>query len=206
MNVRKKPILFSVIFGFVICFGLITSNDVFAVSDLTTVLNASNYTSYQNQALFPTCNDTQCLSQYHYLSLSYTGNVSTATNFVFKGLRGFNDLRVYVDTVYKIDGSTSLEIPSMYIYGTQEYTFTLSENPPSQACPPPSGSLTISANGTYDVSEYGSVDVNVPTGEDSRFMGVVIDSFWQYHVAFASACVGIIVIFLVYRLIKGRLR
>lgn len=42
--------------------------------------------------------------------------------------------------------------------------------------------------------------------ENSRFIQVVIDAFWKYHIGFASAAAAILAIFFVYRIIKGRLR
>ena len=38
------------------------------------------------------------------------------------------------------------------------------------------------------------------------FVQLVIDAFWKYHTAFAGGAVAILAIFLVYRVIKGRLR
>lgn len=78
------------------------------------------------------------------------------------------------------------------------------------ACPTVSGSINITENGTFDVSSYASAIVNVPvenvTTELTPYSNLVVDSFWQYHKAFAGAVAGIIVIFLVYRLLKGRLK
>ena len=73
-----------------------------------------------------------------------------------------------------------------------------------------SGNLPITQNGTFDISQYASVTVNVPqeniTTELAPYSDLVVDSFWQYHKAFASAVAAIIVIFLVYRLLKSRLK
>lgn len=38
------------------------------------------------------------------------------------------------------------------------------------------------------------------------YVNVVIEAFWQYHIAFAQCAAALIAIFLVYRLLKGRLK
>ena len=72
------------------------------------------------------------------------------------------------------------------------------------------GSINISENGTFDVSNYSTAVVSVPqttvVSDITPYSNLVVDSFWQYHTAFAGSVVALIAIFLVYRLLKGRLR
>ena len=153
-------ILLSMFFGFFLGFN---NGSASAVSDLTTVINANNYSSYSNQPVFASCNDSSCLSQYHYLTFTGTGNYNRLSWFGLQGYRGVNDARVYVNSISLIDGTTSLTFPSLWLTGDVEYTFTLSESMPTGECPdPPSGSLTIDENGTFDVTNYASISVDVP--------------------------------------------
>lgn len=215
MNVSKKY-LFGFIFGFVVCFGLITCHDVSAIENYTLTFDSNS--TWNTNTLVD-------ISNYNYITVTATGSFP-ATNLstpqkrkIFSYTNGaFTTEYLYpnyiqtkivhcsdVPNYNSCDKMAIITTAFSSIPDNESVSIVLSENP-ILGGDPPSGSLSISANGTYNVSNYASVDVNVPTGEDSRFMGIVIDSFWQYHVAFASACVGIIVIFLVYRIIKGRLR
>lgn len=157
-------ILLSMFFGFFLGFN---NGNASAVSDLTTVINSSDMSSFVNQPIFSSCNDSACLSQYHYLTVSVSSNPYTRNSFwVLKGFRGLSNLSVNVDSVNLIDGSSSLVIGSydnIYNFSADQFTFTLSESFPTGYCPdPPSGSLTIDENGTFDVTNYASISVDVP--------------------------------------------
>lgn len=106
-------------------------------------------------------------------------------------------------------GFTGIQIGVWRSNGSGTVTVSTSDNI-GASCPTISGSINITENGTFDVSSYASAIVNVPvenvTTELTPYSNLVVDSFWQYHKAFAGAVAGIIVIFLVYRLLKGRLK
>lgn len=179
-----------------------SSGDASAVADLTTVYNASNYPSSETP-LFPTCNDSQCLSQYHYLSWTATGNYSPASNFPLKGFRGFNDVRIVVNGVYLIDGSTSLTVPGLYMYGSQEFTFTLTEFYPNQGCSSPSGILSITSNGTFDVSSYDYAEVDVPAPPVFTPYDGKLDSLIQAVYTVGAVMLVIYFFFALYRIYIG---
>lgn len=86
----------------------------------------------------------------------------------------------------------------------ESFTLTLSNSPGGGGIIP-EGSLSITSNGTYDVTNYASVDVNIDSSLPP-FVDIVIDAFWKYHVAFAASIPAILAIFFVFRFIKGRIR
>ena len=128
----------------------ITTQNSFAVADLSITLTSSNYSDFSNSPLFSSCNDSSCLSDYHYLSVSGSGSgFNQYAYWQIRGLRGVNDMRVYVNSSVLIDGSSSLSFGSMFLSGDVSYTFTLSDSLPCScpSCPdPPSGNLDISSN------------------------------------------------------------
>lgn len=69
----------------------------------------------------------------------------------------------------------------------------------------PNATVTV----TLSASKGCPACPSCPACEDCTrppFVKMVIDSFWQYHVAIASTLPAILGIFFVYRLIKGRIR
>lgn len=116
----------------------------------------------------------------------------------------------YISSYFVFDNiefsATNISSISCRITSSGSGTFILTDNAPRF----PTGSMTITENGTYDVINYATASVNVPTqtvvSDLPPFVDTIMDSFWQYHVAFAAAIVPLIAIFLVYRLLKGRLR
>lgn len=201
----KKLIL--ALFG-ILTLGLVCGSNVFAESlpDKTFVLSASNIN--QNYSF---CSG-NC-SGYNYLTIST--NFDTNDNIRFS----FNDGSTYYlninpsrisSAVFSLNSFSSLQyVPSAqtnaHLTGDHTITFTLSAQPSGCSGIVPDGSTTITSNGTYDVTSLSSVTVDVPINLPP-FVQIIIDAFWQYHVYFAGAVVSLIAIFLVYRLLRGRLR
>lgn len=205
MNVSKK-FLYILLFGFIIVLGSSYADNVSATSSpvKSYTTNSNNFTTQ------PLCENNDCVG-YNYIHIWIENWTAPASGYTFFNVTNSGNewFRInFFDTTY-VDKQyyfpivpTGSNLGIKFQYGTTvnwEYVDSLGGTAPV-------GTINITSNGSYDVSSYGTAVVEVPNEENSQFMGVVIDSFWQYHVAFASASVGIIVIFLVYRIIKGRLR
>lgn len=159
------------------------STDTYAVDDYTYTLSASNFGSVNlcynnNSSVGRNCSD------YHYLiisnnfSSSYTpaqANQRYLIGYTAYTSAGsyFNNSYVYPmkSLIVELDSSIT-RIMSPYNPGNYDYLpsgwefyFTLTESLPSSgsSCPePPSGTYEVTENGTYDISQYEYVDVDIP--------------------------------------------
>jgi len=157
-------------------------------ADIVYVIDSSNEsTSY---TLCDNSGSVSC-SGYNYVFIDY--NFTTTTNTYFNLAIDNISNRVYWPKV-QYNQVYSLNNPSKVGYGVaqtglqsgQTITITLSASQGCPACPTP---------------EPCPEPVDAP-----YFVQLVIDAFWKYHIAFAGGAVAILAIFLVYRVIKGRLR
>ena len=205
MNVPKKYVLFSLLFGFTIVLGFSSADNVSATSSIT---HSVNITSTPQS--IPLCENNDCVD-YNYVHIWVSGYTAPSSGYSLLNIvNSGNALITY--NIYNVTQSQQqfyFAIPpassSLTVIKFQGSTINY-EYVDNLGAVVPTGTINITSNGSFDVSSYGTAVVNVPNEENSQFMGIVIDSFWQYHVAFASAIVGIIAIFLVYRIIKGRIR
>lgn len=184
MNIMKKFIVF------ILCllFAFMFNNDTFAAENVSvTYNNGTTYVDWQD--VFPSCT-TDCLNNYHYLLIE---NATFIPGFRFRS-----------------DGSSVLNQGQLLNYRAGKLIMELPYNGNSNNLLEFYGSNTFSSNVTFTLME--SLPSNTPDcppciqDENSHYVQVVMDSFWNYHTAFAGSVVALIVIFLVYRLIKGRLR
>lgn len=70
----------------------------------------------------------------------------------------------------------------------------------------PSGTINISENGTFDVTNYASAVVDVPQtveGEGSFIVNLFKGGFWNVATAIVGLIVPVLALFLVFRLIHG---
>ena len=196
----------------VLTFGLFSAGSVSAISDQTYTVTSSN----SSLTLCGSGSNYTC-SDYSYLILEsdiqYVNNSRTyAIQYTVRD--GGNVSNIQRNVIYNFPGVLTFDIPSNVeqiqgwainsLSSGDSFTITLSESPGGGGIIP-SGSLSITSNGTYDVTNYASATVDIAS-DLPPYSQLVVDSFWQYHTAFAGAVVAIIAIFLVYRLIKGRLR
>lgn len=195
-----KKFLFGLLF--VLTFGLFSFSDTFALDDVSKTFTVSS--TYESNEIFSDA----LTRQYQYLIVTFSNPtaVTSNSNHYPTGNIEF----VYNRTRYYLDKSSALTLYSLPLINTNyinikgvywneamnfatylsdtDLTFTLTNNLPGYGtgCPQP--------------------EPCEDPEENSRYINVVIDAFWKYHIAFAGAAAGILAIFFVYRIIKGRLR
>lgn len=176
----------------IIGISLFFNSDTFAVSDISVTYNSS-VSQWSN--VFPSCVDS-CLDDYSYLSVKFNNPDFSV-----------GSLRLYM----RFDGSNNRNL--IISTGSSSSVYSLSYNG--------SANNYLQFGQTIDFSQFGSVTFTLsdhfgqpcpdcPDCEDpeenSRFIQVVLDAFWKYHIAFAGVAAALIAIFLIYRVLKGLLR
>lgn len=158
------------------CFlAVFISNNVFAVSDYTYTINASNngnfeYLCYNNE---PSIN--RNCSDYNYLKIDFNGSSTSYLNslaFNFSGNTNFTGSYTLYPSSHIIisledfNNNSNLRVifinSGINVTGLSSGWFvdvTLTESITPDA---PSGSITLTENGTYDVTSYAEAVVDVP--------------------------------------------
>lgn len=184
---------------------LVPVGHVSAVSDVS-----ATYTSAPaiGDNVFPTCTDLACLSQYSYLIVEINSPVLNNSRprallhcggTVYFPVSPANDFAVYSLASLKSSG----DFGRMQFYYVSEFpftsgiTFTLSET--YQTGITPEGTLDITSNGTFDVSNYASASVEVE--ESSFIVQLFSKGFWGVATAIVSLIVPVFALFLVFRLV-----
>lgn len=163
-NLLKLAIILPLFFGFFLGFN---NGNVSAISDKVVTFDINNQLTDGVVICEQDC------SSYKYIIITNNLNASNTSRFNLRintsniATSTFSYFpKLSQNTIYTINGDlisltlTTLNGMSSSVYGTNKsLTITLSENSPIPT--PPSGSLSITENGTYDVSQYASVSVNI---------------------------------------------
>lgn len=163
----SKKICYGLLLVFSIMFGslLNVSSDVSAVSDISVSYSQSTTVS-NGQDVFIDCSDFDCLSQFSYLIVTssfYSPSINYSIGYKYPMFQ--LPVSFTLNYVPLIIFSLPSDIQSLTFTSnkslSREVSFTLSSSLPNCSTPS-SGSLSISENGTYDVSQYAEAVVNVP--------------------------------------------
>ena len=194
----------------VLTFGLFSAGSVSAVSDLTYTITSSN----SSLTLCGSGSNYTC-SDYSYLTLEtdIEWETSSRTYAIQYSIRdGGSVSNVQRNVIYNFAGVLSFDIPSNVeqiqtwainsIPSGSSFTITLSESPPGGGVIP-TGTLDITSNGTYDVTNYASASVEVE--ESSFIVQLFSKGFWGVATAIVTIVVPIIALFIVFRLVHDLL-
>lgn len=193
----------------VLTLSFITNNNVSALSDLTFTFNSdsNSFIEFCGGVETPSC------SGYDYLYITTNYGFNSTSSYVSLYVR-YNDVN---QTNYRINlnsPSVLVDISDFQILGCYSVgniaslpsdwsvTLTLSENNPAGGITP-EGTLDVVANGTYDVTNYASVDVQVE--ESSFIVQLFSQGFWGVATAIVTIIVPIIALFLIFRLVHDLL-
>ena len=199
--------IFLSVFFAVLSVFFFSDTNVSAVSDISVTYDSSTPLS-DWQDVFPTCTE-HCLDDYHYLLVSSSSRPNLI--WTFNGLRfrfdgssvvnqgAFNTPISFLIFELSFDGHNNnlLQFYSPYTYSfSVTYTLTESLSPGS-----PSGSITLSQNGTYDVSSYAEAVVDVPpTIEPGDYHDDLV-SINNSILICAAVCLVIYFFYCIYRMI-----
>lgn len=190
MRILKKFLRILAILLPVFCVFFISS-DSYAVSDISVTYNMGYVTSAWSN-IFPTCTGS-CLHDYSYLVVKLSGRSDLGfpsdsdtfqTSFrIYGRADGSNGRTWYIsmytpEQIYPISFTDSSLNYFQWGNGTNlgfDVTFILTNSPYGSA---PSGSITLTENGTYDVTSYAEAVVDVPAEQlpgdyDDEFNGVI---------------------------------
>lgn len=208
-----KKILLSVlaIFGLTFFFG----SNTYAIDDFQLVWTSSDVPSYQS--ICGGSSDRQC-SDYSFIVITQTfpsdysyvvdGNHSPFISFSFNSIYNSSiPLPLYSSPIaFSISSDlTSLSYNSSYqlsdyLASGVTVTLTLTNFSPFASSDVPSGSLSITSNGTYDVTNYATAVVDVST-TNTWVVELFKDGFWGIMTALVALIVPVLVLFLVFRLV-----
>lgn len=150
-------IIISLVFGVFLGFN---NGNVFAIED-STISFSEGHSFVWNQSIFPDCSTNSCLSQYNYLIVSSYPKNSQFIGLRFKVGNSNQDVRCYTTScAFELPSSLdSIQWLGNSVSAPYDFSLTLTDTFGSV---PPTATLNVSENGTFNVSNYASVVVDVP--------------------------------------------
>lgn len=210
-----KKLLMSVLAIFGFAFFLSNGNSYAASYELTITQDDLTLSGFPRTSFSPGFG----IKSISLVSSSFTGSGSSyGTLSVYSSSSGslppLFSVSSYADLLVN-DSSVCLSSPinTVYLYkfkSSNDYAGSIVVNfsDDCDSITPPAGTLNITENGTYDVTQYASAVVNIDQtiSDLPPYSELVVDSFWKYHVAIAGGLASIFAVFVVYRIIRSRLR
>lgn len=178
------------------------SSQALAVSDLTATIDSSNYSSFS----FNCGND---CSSYHYLlitdisgSSSFTYSFCPYSSDLFARLVVTHNAALYNNVnffLFNFDNIDQMSYCAANFSSGVSFTAKLSENNPFGSTP--TGSITFTENGTYDVTQYSEAVVDIPPIIEPGDYHDDLVSIKQAIIICASVVLVIYFFYCIYRII-----
>lgn len=196
---------------------VLIKNNTYAVSDISVTYNSGFVTSAWTD-IFSTCTGS-CLHDYSYLVVESSSNIFSNENVndlsafrLYARMDGSLNRTLYFSQkipiqVYNLSFNDSSNNYLQWGNGTNlayDLTFILTNNPLSG--PTPSGSITLTENGTFDVSSYAEAVVDVPMEVVPGDYHDDLQDVKKSIILVPAVCLVIYFFYAIYKMIMGGVR